>query len=327
MRSPVRTPARGFTLIELLVVIAIIAILIALLLPAVQQAREAARRTQCRNNLKQLGLALHNYLDAYTVFPPGGTYKTATASQAGHWSPQARLLPFLDQANLSNLIDFSQGYSAQPTVSAVRVPVFLCPSEVNDRMNGNHWPINYAANCGEWLIWNPATGAMGTGSFGPNSRFSTRDLTDGASNTMMLAEVRAFQNFLRPATGSAPASPVRPSSAAAVAGLGGDFRLTGHTEWVEGRSPQHSFTTTFGPNTFCSYNNAGTTVDIDWVSVGEGSSDTIPTHAVITARSLHEGIVHVLLGDGAVRSVSENIDGNVWRQLGTRAGGEVIAEF
>ncbi len=322
-----RSPRAGFTLIELLVVIAIIAILIGLLLPAVQQAREAARRTQCRNNLKQMGLALHNYLDSYTVFPPGGTYKTSLAGQAGHWSPQARLLPFLDQANLNNLIDFSKGYSTQPTVSAVRVPVFLCPSEINDRMNGNHWPINYAANVGEWLVWNPASGQIGTGAFGPNSRLSTRDFTDGTSNSLMLAEVRAFQEFLRPPTASAPANPTRPATAADVAALGGDLRLTGHTEWVEGRSPQFSFTTTFGPNTFCSYNDAGKIRDIDYVSVGEGASDTISTYGSITSRSLHEGLVHVLLADGAVRSISENLDVFVWQKLGTRAGGEIVQDF
>ncbi len=317
----------GFTLIELLVVIAIIAILIALLLPAVQQAREAARRTQCRNNLKQLGLGLHNYHDAFTVFPPGGTYRTGMAAQAGHWSPQARLLPYLDQANLNNLIDFSRGYGVQPTVSSVRVPVFLCPSEINDRMNGNHWPINYAANVGEWLVWSPVTGQVGTGAFGPNSKLGTRDFTDGTSNSMMLAEVAAFQYFLRPPTASAPAAPARPAAPADVAALIGDLKTTGHTEWVEGRSPQHSVTTTFGPNTKCPYNDAGTIRDIDWVSVGEGASDTISTFAVITSRSQHEGLVHVLLADGAVRSISENLDIFVWQKLGTRAGGEVVGEF
>ncbi len=321
------SPRRAFTLIELLVVIAIIAILIALLLPAVQQAREAARRTQCRNNLKQLGLALHNYHDTFSVFPPAGTYRTNTAGQAGHWSPQARLLPYLDQANLTNLIDFSLGYSVQTSVSVVKVPVFLCPSDPNERMNGNHWPITYAANVGEWFVWNPVNNQFGTGAFGPNSRTGTRDFTDGTSNSLVFSEVKAWQDFRRPPTASAPTNPTRPTSPADVALLTGDLKLTGHTEWVEGRSPQYSFTTTFVPNTDCPYNDAGTIRDIDFVSVGEGASDTIATYAAITSRSWHVGIVQVLLADGAVRAVSENIDLNVWRGLGTRAGGEVLGEF
>src|SRR5438445_9583574 len=114
----------GFTIIELLVVVAIIAILLALLLPAVQQARDAARRAHCKNNLKQIGLALHNYVDSYTVFPPSlctgpGNY--------GQWSAQARLLPFVDQANLQNLINFQAPYQGQPDVPRVRVALYLCP--------------------------------------------------------------------------------------------------------------------------------------------------------------------------------------------------------
>ena len=321
----VRSVKSGFTLIELLVVIAIIAILIALLLPAVQQAREAARRTQCRNNLKQLGLALHNYHDTFTVFPPAGTYQTGVAGQAGHWSPQARLLPYLDQANLNNLIDFSLGYGSQTSVSSVRVPVFMCPSEVNDRMNGNHWPICYGANVGDWMLWNPVTNQFGTGMFGPNSKTGTRDVTDGTSNTIAFAEVMAWQYYLRLAPGSA--SPTRPARPTDVAGLGGTIRATGHTEWVEGRSPQHSFTTTFGPNAEVPYNDAGVIRDVDWVSTAEGTSDTIPTYAAITSRSWHTGLVHTLLADGSVRGISENIDLQLWQRAGTRSGGEVIGEF
>jgi hypothetical protein len=106
-----------------------------------------------------------------------------------------------------------------------------------------------------------------------------------------------------------------------------DLKSTGHTEWVEGRSPQHSFTTTFGPNTLCPHSDGGVIRDVDYLSIGEGSSATISTFAAITSRSLHEGIVHVLLTDGSVRGVSENIDLQVWRNLGTRGGGEVVGEF
>jgi len=319
----------GFTLIELLVVIAIIAVLIALLLPAVQQAREAARRIQCKNNLKQIGLALHNYHDSYTVFPPGGTYQFNVTSSDGGWSVQARILPFVDQANLSNLIDFSRSYGSQPTVTQSRVPMFACPSEVNNQIYPDgplNWvPINYGVNYGQWFVWNPTNGQIGTGAFGPNSRNGTRDFTDGTSNTLAAAEVKTWQWYLRE-TGGAPSQPSSGSGLSAI-GAGGQLRNSGHNEWGDARSNQSSFTTTFGPNTRCPHNNAGTTVDVDFVSRREGNSTTESTYAAITSRSWHVGIVNALLMDGSCRSISENIDINVWRALGTRAGGEVIGEF
>lgn len=322
-----RSVRSGFTLIELLVVIAIIAVLIALLLPAVQQAREAARRMQCKNNLKQLGLALHNYHESFTVFPPASTYPLNTLQADGGWSVQARILPYVDQANLNNLINFSQTYASQPMVTETRVPIFACPSEVNNQIYPDgavKWvPINYAMNYGQWFIWDPINNQIGTGAFGPNGRTSTRDFIDGTSNTLAASEVKTWQWYLRE-TGGSPAQPTNPS---ALSSLGGTLRNSGHNEWGDGRTNQCGFTTTFGPNTKCPHNNAGTVVDIDFISRREGNSTTESTYAAITSRSFHVGVVHSLLMDGSVRAISENIDLNVWRALGTRAGGEVVGEF
>src|SRR6185369_1595866 len=123
-----------------------------------------------------------------------------SGSAGGPFSPQARVLPYLDQANLQNLIDFSRPYGDQPTVSRVRVPTFVCPSEIQDRLtdNGNHWIFNYAANAGEWLIWDAGTRQSGSGAFGQNTKYSQRDFADGMSNSVMFAEVKAFQPYVRP---------------------------------------------------------------------------------------------------------------------------------
>jgi len=319
---------RGFTLIELLVVIAIIAILMALLLPAVQAAREAARRTQCKNNLKQLGLALHNYHDVFNAFPPGGTYRAATVQPAG-WSVQARLLPYLEQANLTSLIDFSRSYSVQPTVTAIRVATLMCPSEINDKVyvdgGTNYWPCNYAANYGEWFVWNPVSGQFGSGAFGPNAKTAMRDFTDGTSNTIAMSEVKAFQYYLRDV--GAVAAPAVPSDATAISALGGTLKNSGHNEWVDSRANQTAFTTTFTPNTKVPHLDGSTTRDIDWVNIREGNNATESTYGVFTSRSFHTGTVQSLLLDGSVRSFSDNIDRGVWRGLGTRGGGEVLGEF
>jgi prepilin-type N-terminal cleavage/methylation domain-containing protein len=335
-------PRSGFTLIELLVVIAIIAILIGLLLPAVQQAREAARRTQCRNNLKQLGLALHNYHDAFTVFPP--TFCPGPAD-GGEWSLQARILPYVDQGNLFNSIDFSRDYNQTSTqfpfgVKALRVPTLLCPTDPNDRQRTNasgqpeHYPLCYTANLGTWFVYDPATRQFGNGAFGPGSRTSARDFTDGMSNTLCFSEVKAFTPYARTAGSPLGANLAPPATVAEVctyvSGATENQANSGHTEWADGRAHHVGFTTTLVPNTsvLCT-NGAKGQQDVDYNSQREDNPEgtTNRTYAVVTSRSYHEGIVQTLLMDGSARAISENIDLQVWRNLGTRGGGEVIGEY
>ena len=318
---------RGFTLVELLVVIAVIAVLVALLLPAVQQAREAARRAQCKNNLKQIGLALHNYLDAHTAFPPA---ICIGPSKFGEWSAQARILPYLDQANLQNLINFQAPYALQPAVPQVRVSIFLCPSEINDRASDRdglkQYPINYACNEGTWLVFDPSGAQQSSGAFLPNSRIGPQNFTDGMSNTLAFAEVKAFQPNVK---GAPPPSTLPPVSPTAIGSLGsqGEFDpIDSHTEWVEGRVHQTGFTASFTPNAVVPYQKAGMTFDIDYTSAEEGNGPA-PTYAAVTARSYHTGLVHVLLMDGSTRAVSNSLNMNVWRALGTRHGCEVVGDF
>ncbi len=332
---------RAFTLIELLVVIAIIAILIALLLPAVQQARESARRTQCRNQLKQIGLALHNYLDAHSVFPPSYcVVPGVTTTVGGQWSIFARILPYLDQANLQNLVNWSVGYSTQVNVAITRVPLYLCPSEPNDVVRVNpatgvarDYPANYVVNFGTWKIYDPVNGSGGDGAFHPNSKFHAGAFLDGMSNTLCASEAKAFTPYLR--NTSTDPGPVPPSSTSFVTGLSGDgccigpsLQLnTGHTEWADGLCQQSGFTTNFGPNAELTYAVGGKDYDIDFVSWREGTHATRAAYAAIPARSHHVGLVHALMMDGSVRSASENIDSSTWRSLGTRSGGEVVGEY
>jgi prepilin-type N-terminal cleavage/methylation domain-containing protein len=333
---------RGFTLIELLVVIAIIAILIALLLPAVQQAREAARRTQCRNNLKQIGLALHNYLDAMRVFPP--TFCVGPGD-GGEWSLPARILPYVEQGNIYNTIDFSIDYNQTSAafpfgVKAMRIEILQCPSDPNDRQRvtsagvPEHYPLCYTANLGTWFVYDPTTGRFGDGAFGPNSRTGPRDFTDGMSNTLCFSEVKAFTPYARNASSGLAANVPPPASVPEVCTLvsgASQFQGdSGHTEWADGRAHHVGFTTTLTPNTqvLCTNGPHGVQ-DVDYNSQREDNPEGTPnrTYAVVTSRSWHEWIVHSLLMDGSARSVSENLNLQVWRALGTRGGNEVIGEF
>ncbi|MGC1273881.1 MAG: DUF1559 domain-containing protein [Planctomycetaceae bacterium] len=320
----------GFTLIELLVVIAIIAVLIALLLPAVQQAREAARRVQCKNNLKQIGLALHNYNDTYTTFPPLGFFRTDVPSDS--WSPHARILPYLEQANLQDLIDWNLTYAGQPNVTKARVPGYLCPSDPNDRERPDppiiHYPHTYGFMAGSWFVYDPATRQAGNGTFVPNRVHDPGDIRDGLSNTVGVSEVKAYQAYLRDGgTPSGLNQPI-PADAATVVGYGGNFKTdSGHTEWVDARVHQSGVTTTFGPNTFVRHDVGGVTYDVDFNSSREGKTIDQTTYAAVTSRSYHTGTVNSLLMDGSVRGISENIDLFTWRYLGQRDDGQPLGEY
>lgn len=349
----VRGSRVGFTLVELLVVIAIIGILIGMLLPAVQQVREAARRVSCANNCRQLGLAGLNYESARQELPSSWLLPTnePVGGNKDGWSAQAQLLPFLEQANLSSEIDFTLGYkhadnkyigidSENVVLAASKIPGYLCPSEVRDevRMDGSdpeHYPLNYGANAGVWFVFDPdvsdlgklrkGVGNVGQGSITTNQGQEIGSMTDGTSNTLMFAEVKAYTPYVRDG-GGAPTTP--PENPADLAALGGDFKTsTGHTEQVDGRSHQTSFTALFTPNTEVIKVVDGQEYDIDWTSQREGRTATDPTYAAVTSRSYHSGGVNVTMVDGSTHFVTDDIDRDNWWAMATRDGGEIVEEF
>ncbi len=320
---------RGFTLIELLVVIAIIAILIALLLPAVQQAREAARRSQCKNNLKQLGLALHNYEATHRVFPPG------TLGYPYVWSVHAHLLPFVDQANLQNRFNydvpplnaFNSGtfdvtqVGNNDTAAQVRLPLMVCPSDKDAVPGSDYAGISYPACIGSGLngsgTADDGSNSNADGIFFQRSQIGFRDVIDGTSNTIAFGEqlIGDGQNVAPPGsdyrlrvvelsagTQTAPTA-CDPAAAAAWSGQRG-------AKWVNGHLADTMYNHWYGPN-----------------SSQPDCQNGYHNFALVSARSAHVGGVQVTLVDGSCRFVGENINTDLWRALATRAGGEVIGEF
>lgn len=330
---------RGFTIIELLVVIAIIAVLIALLLPAVQQAREAARRVQCRNHLKQMALAVHNYVDVATVLPPSACLDT-TVTQTGNngsWGVHGRILPFLDQGNLYNSVNLTQPWDFQSAIHGLKIPVYACPSDrgsdtARDPGNGKVtlFPTSYGFNFGTWFIYDPVTGRGGDGAFYPNARLRMAAFTDGASNTLLTSEVKAWTPYRRNGGPSSTAVPDTAAQAEVLIRGGSQFKNTGHTEWPDGRVHHQGFTTAMLPNTATACDDGTTSYsECDYNSWQEGrhGRNGAVSYAIVTSRSFHTGMVQAALADGSCRSISQNIDLSVWRGLGTRSGNEVPGEF
>ncbi len=339
-----RTHRSGFTLVELLVVIAIIGTLVGMLLPAVQGAREAARRSACQNNMRQLGLAMHNYENARRHFPPAGS-TVGLGIGKSPWSGQALILPFLEEDNVFKKIDFSKPYGEQDSslfpsgsVATLRVDVLQCPSDRNSKARiaesgaraglPEHHSLSYGMNSGHFLVNDPrpTSRADGGAAFALDSKFRASMFTDGLSKTIALAEVKAFtprfQDADQPPT---PAAPTAPADVRTSLSGGSWHAQFGHTEWVCGRAIHTGFTTTFPPNTAVPYvHTDGQTYDIDVTTVRENATSTTPTYAVVTSRSHHSGVVGTLMLDGSVRSATSDIDAATWRALGSRAGGEAI---
>jgi len=334
---------RAFTLIELLVVIAIIAILVALLLPAVQQAREAARRTSCKNNLKQIGIAMHNYHDVHNQFPPSVGWNPGPAYRddiRGAFSDKVYMLPMLERANEFSRIRYDQlpyahWWRGDNTGLSGRLPVFNCPSNANPNMNGPDGNFTYAINNGVQNYSGSGTNRIsgwegrhnGAASYlghVSNPPVNFQAITDGSSNTAAYSEFamdtfrpepypqKSFQ--VKTWAGGNNHRELRQSCLATTASAdngGGRHAMRG-AGWAWSFVGQGSvYSHNMNPNETACFSNEG-----DWF----GSS-------MMSASSWHTGGAQICLCDGSVKFISENIDFETWVKIGVRNDGQVVGEF
>lgn len=332
---PHRSPSvrrSGFTLIELLVVIAIIAVLIALLLPAVQQAREAARRSQCKNNLKQFGLALHNYHDTHSQLPMSKFGSVRDSSVFGAWramSVHSLLLPYVDQASLYAQLDFNVRYDEAPNSnSRRRLPTFLCPSDLL-------WPGTEPGNCylvsaGPSMYWNVGSVDQ-VGMFQYSQSTNLRDLTDGTSYVIAASEGTTGNNntavfdirrshvrnqpFPSGWTNQFTSKALLDQYGAQCRGGTTNLHSTLRREWMNGIGGQTIFNTLNPPNT--PNPDCHECAGCGWYD----------SRGVWSARSRHVGGVHVLMADGAVKFVNDSIDILTWQRAGAIADSNPLTEF
>jgi len=381
MSKRVRTH-HGFTLVELLVVIAIIGILVGLLLPAVQAAREAARRMQCSNNLKQLGLATLNYESAVRRFPPGRLAPDFTingavqqsytsypstlsaGSATGFRSVHTFILPYMEQTNIYNLIDFTKPTSVRMTTGGGVTPInanyqayanaaglFICPScpntgvlitENNYRYNfGGSTPFggSRGSDRNDLDATSPAGfSSKGNGAFSMGNGLSAGSYPDGLSNTTFFSErtkgsgrpltglpaIEDVTNMQSRPQGLIDANVMMADCGAMAPQINGGFNFNSSGRWLAGTDFSNGWPFGFYSSTM--YNHVAPP---NWRSIDCGTRSAIPDapgeHAIISARSLHTGGVNASMGDGSVRFVSSSIDLVVWRAQGTRDGGEVFS--